>query len=157
MPRERYFTAQQVVMATGITERCLHYWDGAGVVRPTKRGAGAGVYRGYSLEEVILVSIAKRMRDAGISLPRVRKAMPAIRKIVTAARGAGRTPRLIVDGEHALLVVDGDADSAQDLVVDALRGGQLVLTVPVASVREAVRATLEDPGWRPRKASLAVR
>jgi DNA-binding transcriptional MerR regulator len=153
---KHYFTAQQVVMATGISERRLHYWDSAGVVHPSKRGGGAGVYRGYSLDEVVLISIAKRMRDAGISLHRVRKAMPAIRKTVSVARGAGRTPRLVVDGEHALLIVDGDAASAQELVVDALNGGQLVLALPVASVREAVQATLADPRWHPRRTSLAA-
>jgi len=144
-------------MATGITERCLHYWDRAGVVCPSKRGGGAGIYRGYSLNEVILVSIAKRMRDAGISLHRVKRAMPVIRKTVSAASGAGQTPRLVVEGAHALLIVDGDAGSARELVVDALKGGQLVLAVPVGSVREAVQAGLAGPKWQPRRTARAVR
>ena len=144
-------------MATGISERRLHYWDSAGVVRPSKRGGGAGVYRGYSLDEVVLISIAKRMRDAGISLQRIRRAMPVVLETVTAARGAGRTPRLVVDGRHALLIVGDDTALTQRLIVDALHGGQLVLAVPVESVREAVQAKLRGPRWRPRRASLAAR
>jgi hypothetical protein len=97
------------------------------------------------------------MRDAGISLQRIRKAMPVIRKTVIDARTAGQTPRLAVDGKHALLVITEDASSAQKLVIDALQGGQLVLAVPVISVRERVQARLADPQWRPRGTTRMAR
>jgi len=68
-----FFTVKQVVRATGVSERCLHHWDITKVVVPAKAADGAGVYRGYTREDMVCVSVVKRMRDAGVSLQRIRK------------------------------------------------------------------------------------
>ena len=151
--QDGFFIAQQVATATGVSERCLHYWDKSGLVSPTHSGDGAGVYRGYSRTEVLLISIIKRMRDAGVSLQRIRKAVPALRAALR--RRSRRKPRVLTHGKHAFILIGGPPGSRDgQVLVDALEGGQLVLAISVGSVRAEVEPKLSDPKWRPRGALL---
>lgn len=153
-----FFTAQQVTMATGVSARCLHYWDTTGVVSPSVKARGAGVYRGYARADVIIVSIVKRMREAGVSLQRIRKAIPAIRATVRQAQARGQSLRVRRHDGSVVIVLDGrpGAEQAQ-AIIDALRGGQLVLAIAVQSIRAEIEPKLSKPQWRPRGALSAAR
>jgi len=144
------FTAASVTIATGATERCLHYWDRSGVVRPSEQANGAGFYRRYTATEVVLVSIVKRMRRAGVSLQQIRRAMPVIEDVVSGARSEGAQVHLQTGKGPPLLIITRMAGAENGrAVVDALKGGQLVLALAVEPVRKEVERRLRRQGFRP--------
>ena len=56
----------------GVSQRCLEYWDERGLVRPSIRKAkGKGTERRYSYEDLVALSVLKRLRDTGLSLQKV--------------------------------------------------------------------------------------
>jgi len=145
---EPLFRVEQVILATGVTERSLHYWDRTQVISPSVKGRGPGVYRGYTRNDIILISLITRMRRAGVSLQRIRGAMRHLRAIITTAHDRGNVAEIYMDKDHPLIIVHS-ADQVE-AIVDALRGGQLVLALPIESVQSEVERKLPAPGWRRR-------
>ena len=115
----------------GISQRCLDYWDQRGIVRPSiTEASGKGSERAYSFDDLLKLSLVKRLREAGLSLQRIRKGLEAIRK---------RWPKddplldeiLITDGATLFRLFQTDQ------LVDVLANGQLVFSVvAVGRVRD---------------------
>ena len=78
-PKE-FLTAKEVHEATDASLRCLQYWDEKGIISPSKKANGTGTRRLYTREDLVLVTIVKRMRDAKIGFDRIRKHMRIIRR-----------------------------------------------------------------------------
>jgi DNA-binding transcriptional MerR regulator len=71
----------QMCVLAGITYRQLDYWARTGLVRPSiTEATGSGSARRYSLEDLRVAIILRRMLDAGISLQRARTALPLVRE-----------------------------------------------------------------------------
>lgn len=142
-----FFTVKQVVKATKVSERCLHHWDVTGVVVPAKKADGAGVYRGYTREDVVCVALVKRMRDAEVSLQRIRKHIPAVRRAVRQSLESGHLPLLLIQGRDVLIITH---ESEQTHVIDALRDGQLAFAIDMGPVTSEVDRRLTRPEWQRR-------
>lgn len=151
------FTAQQVVLATGVSERCLHHWDRTGVVRPSQAADGPGIYRGYSRADILCVSIVRRMRDAGISLQRIRKSARYISTAVNKTLSQGGIPGVRVQNGHPLILIKGaNGYREAEALVDALKGGQLVLVLDLGPIASEVESRLGSPNWQPRRVAVAA-
>jgi len=149
-----FFTAEQVMKATGVSERCLHYWDVTKVVSPRRPADGSGIYRGYTRADTVCLSVVKRMRDAGVSLQRIRKHVPHIRRAVKQATDQGTVPLVLIQKGNPLILVRGPAEEAHaGAIIDALKGGQLVLAVDLEPIAQEVSGRLKKPRWRQRKRS----
>lgn len=136
------YRVSTAVQAAGITYRQLDYWARTDLVVPTIRGAaGSGSARLYSFRDIVVLTVVKKLLDAGVSLQNVRAAVDHLRK-----RGAD-------DLANMTLVSDGGTIyecTSADEVYDLLRGGQAVLqVVPVSRTLAEVQGTLAHlPGER---------
>jgi len=132
--------------ATKLSQRRLDYWDELGIVSPSIRKAeGKGTVRLYSFEDLVKLRIVKNLRDMGLSLQRIRKALSKLSK-----GPAGADPLL-----DEVLLTDGKTvfrrlQSGQ--LADVLAGGQLVFSiVQVGRMwQETEKAVIRLEGkWKP--------
>ena len=74
------FGKEAVVSLTGLTYRQIDCWATTGVVIPFKPGTGKGSRREYSFTDIVALRVAKKLKENGISLPKIRKALAWLRK-----------------------------------------------------------------------------
>ena len=71
---EGAFTSGQTCRLSGVAYRTLDYWASSGFLPPSAQDTeGKGTWRGYSFRDIVQLRVAKRLRDAGISLQGLRK------------------------------------------------------------------------------------
>jgi DNA-binding transcriptional MerR regulator len=75
------WTAGQVASLSGVPYRTVDYWASSGFIEPSVQAAqGKGQWRGYSFRDIVQLRVAKRLRDAGISLQGLRKIKERLQK-----------------------------------------------------------------------------
>jgi DNA-binding transcriptional MerR regulator len=120
--------------AAGITYRQLDYWARTGLVEPSVRPAhGSGTQRLYSLRDVAVLKIVKRLLDTGVSLQNIRTAVQHLRS------------RDLPDLARMTLLCDGATVyecASPDEVVDLLQGGQGIFGIAVGVVWREVEGAL---------------
>jgi len=120
------FSAAAARRIVGITQRRLDYWDERGLVSPSIRKAhGKGTDRTYAFNDLVKLSVVKRLRDAGLSLGKIDSAI----KILRRRRGGDPLADTLLIAEGKSVQVRTDDPSALE---DVLRKGQLVFTVIAA-------------------------
>jgi DNA-binding transcriptional MerR regulator len=128
---EQGFSGPKVSNIVGITYRQLDYWATKGIVTPSIANAkGSGSRRRYSFQDLVELRVIKKLLDAGISLPKIRKAIDFVRDEL-------RLPlsdvTLVSDGTTIHACLTGEQ------VLDALSGGQAVFAVAVGRVAEEMQ------------------
>lgn len=135
---EQGFRAPHVCSLVGITYRQLDYWARTDLITPSMRQAnGSGSQRLYSFTDVVQLKMIKRLKDAGMSLPKIRMAMETLREHL---------------GEHrsltdVTLVADGSsiyAATSPDQIIDVLQRGQGVFAMAVGPLTEELEADVEE-------------
>ena len=117
------YTSSKARKAAKVTQRCLDYWAELGIVSPSvRKAAGKGHVRLYSFEDLVKLRIVKNLRQLGLSLQQVRKALRKLPK-----KHPGTDPLL-----DEVLLTDGRTlfrrlESGQ--LADVLAEGQLVLNI----------------------------
>ena len=120
----------------GVSQRCLDYWAERGIVLPSvQQATGKGSERRYSFGDLVKLAVVKRLREAGLSLQRIRKGLQVMRQ---------RWPKkdLLLD---EMLGTDGSTffRIKGDRVEDILADGQLLLSiVAVGRIRQDVRESV---------------
>lgn len=71
------YTTHQVTQATGLTRRQLAYWQQTSVLRPRLQTRGG--HARYTLNDIILLAILKRMLDNRVSLQRCKHKVNLLR------------------------------------------------------------------------------
>lgn len=73
------FTSGEVQQIVGLTQRQVAYWDDPGLARPHGRSAdGSGSRRLYTLLDVLRLKLILRLRQAGLSLQKIRRALSSL-------------------------------------------------------------------------------
>jgi len=143
------FTSGQACRLTGVPYRRLDYWASSGFLSPSAQAAdGTGTWRGYTFVDLVQLRVAKRLRDAGISLQGLRTVQERLRQEHTLEAPLAQT-YLLTNGRDVFEVKRG-----RDEVWSMLRQpGQrsfpwviLDLSQTVAEVREAVEAEQRKVG-----------
>lgn len=128
------FRGPQACSIVGITYRQLDYWARTGLVRPElKEARGSGTQRLYSFRDLVHLRVIRNLLDAGVSLPKIRK---AIRYIADELR----TPL-----EHVTLMSDGTsiyAATSGSEIVDLLQKGQGVFGIALGRVYEELQGAV---------------
>ena len=74
------FTSGEVQRLVEVSQQDLTYWDRSGLVQPTGRSAhGKGSRRLYTTMDVLQLKLVRRLRDAGLTLQRIRKALSLLK------------------------------------------------------------------------------
>jgi predicted RNase H-like HicB family nuclease len=132
--------AKTTCRITGLTYRQLDYWDRTHLIKPSLHEAtGTGSTRLYSFADLVQLRVAHVLREKGISLQKLRKCLAYLKKHAPAVEQPFAQLRLLTDGESVFVLTKDPR-----VMVDTLRGGQLVWSLAlgeiVAEVREKVAA-----------------
>jgi DNA-binding transcriptional MerR regulator len=136
------YGSKQVCAIVGVTYRQLDYWDRTDLVKPTLHEAqGSGTKRSYSYRNLLEIKVIKKMLDAGLLLPGIRRAIDYLREEFGDEEEIANA-NLVIDGNRVLL-----ARSNEELI-DIFRGGQGVLSgvysiLAMPQMREEIDSALE--------------
>jgi len=145
------YASGEVERLVGLTGRQLGYWAATGVVSPAEtRGSGNGRRLRFSYEDLVRLSVIKRLLDIGMSLPALRRGIEFLRTLPCTDGPPGGV-YLTSDGETLR------AHHGSEQVLDALRRGQLVVAPGLEGIVRGLEARIvELQAARPASA-LAVR
>lgn len=133
---EQGFRGPQACSIVGITYRQLDYWARTGLVTPGLREAkGSGTQRLYSFRDLVHLRVIRNLLDAGVTLPKIRKAVMYIANEL-------RTPL-----EKVTLMSDGTsiyAATSDTEIVDLLQRGQGVFGIALGKVYEELRGAISN-------------
>jgi predicted RNase H-like HicB family nuclease len=132
------FGKKAVIAITGVSARQVEHWATTGVVRPSIPAAGKGTRRGYSFKDLVALRVAKRLKDEGISLQKIRKALAYLRKNFPERKEPLAEIRFLTDGD-TIFVVDRDPQR----ILDTLKGGQFVFSLALGEIIERLRGELK--------------
>lgn len=146
------FRGPQACSIVGITYRQLDYWARTGLVRPgLKEAHGSGTQRMYSFRDLVHLRVIRNLLDAGVSLPKIRK---AIRYIADELKTPLENVTLLSDGTSIYAATSGSE------IVDLLQKGQGVFGIALGRVYEdlkgAVGRLVEPPERVPVHAQQAL-
>ena len=135
-----------VAKIVGISYRQLDHWTSTGLVVPSVRNAeGSGSQRLYGFDDIVRLKVIKRLRDAGVSLQRIRRAIDEVH-----ARGLSlRDLTLASDSGGNVIAID-DQQQAMDL----LMSGQGMFIIAIDPVVDEV--SREVASLEPERAEPAV-
>lgn len=133
------FGSKVVKEITGVSRMQLQHWERTGIVRPSiKIGAGKGSRREYSFKDLVQLKVAKRLREEGISLQKIRKTLEYLRKNFPDVKAPLAELRFITNGVN-IFVLTEDPRS----ILDALRG-QLVFSFALGELINELRGTIKS-------------
>lgn len=145
-----------VISLTGLTYKQIDYWATTGVVIPFKPGTGKGSRREYSFTDIVALRVAKKLKEDGISLQKIRKALGWLRKqedFKGLIQPLGEL-KFVTDGE-TLFVVDRDLDREREKIIDALKNGQHVFSVTLGRIIEDLQGEVRQLA-KPRETKVWV-
>jgi predicted RNase H-like HicB family nuclease len=125
------YTSQEACRLAGISYRQLDYWVRQMAIRPAQPARGSGSARRWSSLEIVQLRVMSELRKAGISLPRVRRAVNWLRKALS--KVALDDLVLVTDGREIFYLSPNPGK-----LVDVLAGERLVLSIPVGETLRKV-------------------
>ncbi len=133
-----------VAAIVGVSYRQLDHWTSTGLVTPSVRDAeGSGSQRLYGFDDIVQLKVIKRLRDTGVSLQRIRKAIDEVR-----SRGLSLRDLMLASDSAGNVIAVDDQQQAMDL----LMSGQGVFFIAIDPVAEEVSrevATIESERAEP--------
>ena len=132
------YTGPQVCKIIGITYRQLDHWTTTKLIKSSLRNIkGSGHHRTYSFEDILKVKIVKNLRDAGMSLQKIRQALTALEKIMGSNSNYSDVT-VVSDGQS----IYASRDELE--FIDILKKGQAVFGISLAPVKEEVERIVID-------------
>ena len=134
------FGKKTVIALTGVSGRQLEHWATTGIVRPSIRaGAGKGSRREYSFKDLVALKVAKRLRDEGISLQKIRKSLAWLRRHFPEVTAPLAELRFLTNGVDLFVL---DRDPAK--ILDSLKNGQLLIALALGELIEDLKGDLKN-------------
>jgi DNA-binding transcriptional MerR regulator len=132
-PQPVVFTSGEVRRLVGATQRQLSYWDVSTLASPHGRGAqGSGSRRLYTLLDVLELKLIRRLREAGLSLQKIRQALIILYELSDDPAPLAELD-VLTDG-HRVLIRRSD-----EQLLDPL-AQQFVLRFPLADLLAEIQA-----------------
>ena len=132
------FGRKAVIDLTRVSGRQVDYWATTGVVRPSvKSAAGKGSRREYSFKDLVALKMAKSLKDEGISLQKIRKALAFLRKHFPDLKQPLAGLRFLTDGETVYVGRD------REKIFDTLNQGHLVFSLALGEIIEELQGELK--------------
>lgn len=140
--QEQGFNVRVVQRLTSLTHRQLVHWDNTALIHPSIRSAaGRGSRRIYSFEDLVELRVVAALREKGVSLQAVRRAVKHLRQHHDELKRPLANLMLFTDGQRILALTD----KAQRLI-ELTAGGQVVFAVPVAGIVRSLRDKVTELG-----------
>jgi tetratricopeptide (TPR) repeat protein len=133
------YSSRDVASIVGISESRVRYWAQTGVVGPSEKLNGRGV---YSFQDLVSVKAAKELLDGGVTLQRARKNLEALRTLIGDDRPLAHV-RVRSDGDRVVVSSDGASfepltgQLVLDFAVDELQSLPVPATLPTTRAESA--------------------
>jgi predicted RNase H-like HicB family nuclease len=135
----RGFGTRMVREITGVSRMQLQHWDRTGIARPSlKIGAGKGSRREYSFKDLVQLKVAKRLREEGISLQKIRKALEFLRKNFPDVKAPLAELRFLTNGVDIFLLTEDP-----QVILNALKG-QFVFSFALGTLIDGLRGAITE-------------
>ena len=129
------FGARAVLKLTGVSYRQLDHWARTGLVRSSvKQASGRGSRRVYSFQDLVALRVAGQLREAGVSVQAIRK---AVTYLMRHAEQPLSMLNLIGQGKKVFALTDDPSK-----LVEATASGQVVLTISVESLARHLKQSV---------------
>lgn len=134
------YNTKTASVVTGASERQLRYWDRMGIVKPSVGEArGRGSHRLYSFLDLVQASAAKQLRDDGLSLQKLGRALRILKEHPDQVKHPLAQLRLITDGKSLFRLTE-ESNIFQDIL--AGRQSVHVWAVAIKPLCDAVQSKL---------------
>ena len=132
------FNTKTVARILGLTTRQIGYWDKTNLIKPSvQEAAGYGSVRLYSFSDLIQLKVAKALKDAGISIQKMRKALIYLEKNMPDIDKPLANLKFLSDGE-SIFVITKDKKT----IIDTLNRGQVVFTFLLDDIINELKGTV---------------
>ena len=132
------FGTKTVISLTGVSRNQLDHWDRQGIVKPSvSAGRGKGSRKEYSFRDLVQIKVAKRLRDEGISLQKIRKALVYLRRHFPEVRSPLAELRFLTDGVSVFVLTEDP-----DIILDTLKG-QFVFAFALGEMIQNLRTDIK--------------
>lgn len=134
------FSTAQVVKLSGLTERQVTHWWRTGIAMPgIAATGGSGSSLRWSFVDIVGLRAIGALLEAGLTLQKVRKVLPAIQELTGTPNGlhALASAHLIVHGDGNVAMVAGDGGLVELLP----HFGQMLMAATYIALRPAVIET----------------
>lgn len=106
------FNTKTVARILGLTTRQIGYWDKTNLIKPSvQEAAGYGSVRLYSFSDLIQLKVAKALKDAGISIQKMRKALIYLEKNMPDIDKPLANLKFLSDGESIFVITKDKNDN----------------------------------------------
>src|SRR3990172_1652217 len=130
-----HFNSKMVAKVTGLSYSQIDNWDRTHFIKPSVSDAtGRGSTRLYSFGDMVQLKVAKTLRDEGISLQKIRKAISFLRKNMPEIEKPLAELRFLTDGK-TIFVLTRDKKK----IMDTLKSGQLVFSIALGEIAEKIK------------------
>ncbi|RJR41702.1 MAG: MerR family transcriptional regulator [Deltaproteobacteria bacterium] len=131
------FGKKAVMALAAVSARQVEHWAATGVVRPSIPAAGKGSRRGYSFKDLVALRVAKRLKEEGISLQKIRQILAFLRKNFPEKKEPLAELRFLTDGKDLFVLTDDP-----QVALNALKR-QFVFSLALGEIMEGLRGELK--------------
>jgi|TARA_B100001094_G_C18173282_1_gene796412 hypothetical protein len=130
------YTGPEVCKITGITYRQLDHWTTSSLIKASIRNLkGSGFHRVYSFQDIIQIKLVNKLREAGVSLQKIRIALKNIESIIGENINISDVS-VFSDGKSIYVISDNDQ------MIDLLKKGQAVFGISLGPVHTEAEAEI---------------
>jgi len=129
-----------VCKIVNLSKRQLDYWDRTHFIKPSiSEASGYGSVRLYSFTDLLQLKVAKTLKDAGVSIQKMRKSLNFLKKHRPEIEKPMAELKFITDGESIFVLT-----SNKNVVLDTLREGQFVFSIALGKIFEELNGELKS-------------
>ncbi|MDB4249799.1 MerR family transcriptional regulator [Acidimicrobiia bacterium] len=130
------YTGPEVCKITGITYRQLDHWTTSSLIKASIRNLkGSGFHRIYSFQDIIQIKLVNKLREAGVSLQKIRIALQNIESVLGQNINLSDVS-IFSDGKSIYVITDNDQ------MIDLLKKGQAVFGISLGPVHLEAEAEI---------------
>jgi DNA-binding transcriptional MerR regulator len=130
------YTGPEVCKITGITYRQLDHWTTSNLIKASIRSLkGSGFHRIYSFQDIIQIKLVNKLREAGVSLQKIRLALTNMESVLGEDINISDVS-IFSDGKSIYVISDNDQ------MIDLLKKGQAVFGISLGPVRTEAEAEI---------------
>lgn len=134
------YNTKTVIEIISLTQRQIDYWDRTHFIKPSiKEASGYGTTRLYSFLDLVQLKVAKTLREAGISLQKIRKAIIYLKKNFPDVEKPLAEMKFLTDGE-TIFVLTKD----KNVILDTLSEGQMVFAIAIGEIIEGLKGQVAE-------------
>ncbi|MDA8896983.1 MerR family transcriptional regulator [Acidimicrobiia bacterium] len=130
------YTGPEVCKITGITYRQLDHWTTSSLIKASIRNLkGSGFHRIYSFQDIIQIKLVNKLREAGVSLQKIRIALQNIESVLGQNINLSDVS-IFSDGKSIYVITDNYQ------MIDLLKKGQAVFGISLGPVQVEAEAEI---------------